>query len=275
MVIMDKVTDVFTIVAAIVNIFLVYRVFKFTQKMSHSKLSLSPELVLAEDWSKSNQTNQDFKVFFAYREEGFPLEENHGKQEILFIRVKNRGDLPSMKIKIQMKLHIYKTEIVDSFTLRTGEDFIVNKRKLHEIRDIDITIDYMGADEERLFDIASLYGQVREVELVLIGIHANRHTYFESSEEDYLTSPTIVYHYKNPLLLSAWRSKDGGKSVYGHKEAWEEFERKRKDNAARLQRENEYYAERERENAEFIFELEQEEEKRRQLEEARFRGEIE
>lgn len=271
---MDMVVPIISLVMAGINIWIAARVYKFTQKMSYSKLSLSPEPVSNEDWNKVNQANQDFKVAFAYREEGFPLEENHGKDETLFIRVKNRGDLPSMKIKIQMKLHIYKTEIVDTLTTETGEDFFTSKKKLHDIFDINITVDYMGADEERLFDIATLYGQVREVELVLLGIHANRHTYFEASEEDYLTSPTIVYHYKNPLLLSAWRSKDGGKSVYGHKEAWEEFERKRKEDAPRLQRENEYYAERERENAEFIIELEQEEEKRRQQEEARFRGEI-
>lgn len=272
---MDMVVPVISLIMAGINIWIATRVFNFTQKMSHSKLSLSPELILDEDWSKLNQTNQDFRLSLAYIEEGFPTGDSNTKNETLFIRVKNRGDLPSMKINIQLKMHVYKTEIFESLPLSTGESFFKNKRKLHKIRDINITIDYMGADEERLLAITSLYGQVREVELVLIGIHANKHTYFEASMEDYLSNPTIIYHYKHPLLLSAWRAEDGGKSVYGHIEAWEEFNRKRKDEASRLQLENEAYAERERENAEFIIELEQEEEKRRQQEEARFRGEIE
>lgn len=251
---MDIVTDIFTIMTAVVNVFLVYRVFKYTQKMSQSKLSLSPEVDSSNDENMSNQAEWKFGTAFAYREEGFPLPNSWTIPDIdrLYIKVKNRGDLPSTKIYIQMKMDIYKTEITERFTTITGIESFEHVRKLHETRDIDIKIDYMGADEERLYGIVDLHGQVREVELILIGIHSNGHTYFEGNHSDL----TTIYHYKRPDLKVAWEAGDGGKSVYGHIDAWNEFERKQQEE--RLKRDNERYEAMEREKAEAWAAFEQE-----------------
>ena len=265
----DKIDPIMTVFLAIINLVLVIKVFKFTQKMSHSKLSLSPEIDFRYDYQMNSEAEWKFGTALAYREEGFPLEDSHTHKnlETLYIRVKNRGDLPSTKIKIRMKMKVYKTEITGSFIGSEGQEHFKHKRKLHEIRDIEIKVDYMGADEEKLYGIVSLHGQVREMELVLIEISSNGYTYFKGEDKN----PTVLHHYYYPYLKGAWSTKNGGKSVYGHIDAWEEFGRKQK----RFQGETDYYAERAREDAEYMLELEEDEERRRQQEEARFRGEIE
>lgn len=217
---MDMVTDIFTILTALVNIFLVYRVFKFTQKMSQSKLSLSPEVIHESDSTSHSETITKFNTNLEYSEEGFPLRKRYTSEDrrILYIKVKNRGDLPSTKIKIQLKLKVYKTEITDIIKHDEWEK-IKHKRKLHEIVDVDINIDYMGADEEQLYRITALYGQVRELEVLLTGIHSSGHTYFKGT----LSEPTIIYQYEHPNLPNAELKYDDGKALYGHSKEWEDF----------------------------------------------------
>ena len=269
----DKIDPITTFVVAIINLYLVYIVFRFTQKMSQSKLSLSPEVDLKNDVEKYSNAKVEAATMFEYREEGFPIKDKYTYEKIesLYIRVKNRGDLPSTKINIEMKLNIYKTKITGASTNAAGREILHHERELHEVRDSNIMIDYMGADEEQLYGIVGLYGQVREVELVLIGIRSNGHTYFKGNPSD----PTVLYHYTYPYLKGAWDNEDGGKSVYGHIDVVVEDAKKRREYASKFQKENAYYAAMERERAEAQAEFEQEEEERRQREEARFRGEVE
>lgn len=234
------------------NLWIATRVFNFTQKMSHSKLSLSPVSDLEDNFVIKGQVDWNFRKRLTYKEVGFPLN-GDTSEEILYIKVKNRGDLPSTKIKIQMKLKIYKTGITSSYEDMDGTEVFEQERVFHEAHDINITIDYMGADEERLYGITTFHGQVREAELVLLMIHANGHSYFKGNQDD----PTIIYQYMYPDFDDAYFNEDGGKSVYGHAEVWEEYEEELIENVQRA-----------------IRKTEEIKEKRRQLEEARFYDEI-
>ncbi|MCT4776349.1 MULTISPECIES: hypothetical protein [Exiguobacterium] len=264
----DKFDPVTTFALAFFNLILVFIVFRFTQKMSQSKLSLSPEVDLNNDEIKYKDANLDFETAFEYREDGFPVRKSplRFNQENLYIRVKNRGELPSTKVKIQMKLKIYKTIITASLISKEGRKFLTGERKLHEIQNIDITIDYMGADEERLYSIVSLYGQVREVELVLTKIRSNGHTYFKGKSYN----PTIIYHYTYPYLKNVWGEEDSRESVYGPIGSGEETEKMRKKDERYIKMQNEWYDFKQREYEEEWIE----EQKKEKQQEPRFRGEI-
>lgn len=228
----DKFNPVTTFFLALFNLILVFIVFRFTQKTSQSKLSISPQTlnVLEEIQNGRTEIQEDwsFGVGFQFREEGFPLPDKFTNEETLLIKVKNRGDLPSTKIKIKLKLKVYKTKLKYDSSDTKINYFYGQRRKFHRTYKITINIPYMGADEERLFGIASLYGQIREGELILIGIRANGHNYFRESLFSKLFESTIIHHYIHPDLRSAWELEDAGASLYGHKKIWEEFKARKK-----------------------------------------------
>lgn len=224
----DKFDPVTTAFLAALNLILVFIVFRFTRKMSQSKLSVSPETAystrirLDEMMNHHPDLKHDKEYFkeIQFKEEGFPLTNQQSLSETLFLRVKNRGDLPSTNIKIQLSFKIYKTKI--KYDKRDSNDLNIRSqnRKKHKTIIYNINIPYMGADEERLYDLFELHGQFRETELILLKIKANGHVYFREKIMSYLFNPTIINHYKHPLLDSLG-DLDDGKMFLGHKQMWE------------------------------------------------------
>lgn len=279
----DKFDPVTTAILAGLNLVLVMYVFRFTKKMSQSKLSISPDVVYSaeirldeiSDVKTDLSHDKEFFKEIEFKEEGFPLTNQRTLAETLFLKVKNRGDLPSTNIKIELSLKIYKTKIKYNKNDPDDLDILSQKRKKHVTEMYTINIPYMGADEERLYDLFELYGQFRESELILLKIKANGHVYFREKIRNYFSNPTIINHYKHPKLDRLGDVNDA-RMVYGHRGLWRELE-----TIERLEEEQQRQEERarleaaERERVESLAEAEREEEERRQQDEARHRGEIE
>lgn len=227
----DKIDPIMTAGLAGLNLYLVFTVFRFTKKMSQSKLSISPNLIrkftppanVVDNYQKRDQ--EFFKVFDLkeFDGEGFPYISERTKPEVLYLKVNNRGDLPSTNIKIELNLKIYKTKIKYDKRYPDRLDILSQSKKRHSNKKFIVTIPYMGADEERLYDLCEIYGQFREVELVLIKIKANGHTYFKEKVLNYLLSPTIIFHYKHPDFENA-KDTESKRKMYGHKTTWGTFD---------------------------------------------------
>ncbi|TCI32752.1 hypothetical protein EVJ29_15175 [Exiguobacterium sp. SH4S7] len=226
--IIDKADPVLTIVLAGLNIWIVYRVYKFTQKMSQSKLSLSPEFTATvfERLKRDDKLDYDeeFYIDLDFIGEGFPLENCHHGEETLSIKLKNRGDLPSTDIKILLELKVYKTQIEYDPQNLDSLDVIGEKKELHTTKEFVITKGYMGADEEHLFKLVGIYGQFRESELILKEIKANGHVYFKEKTLNGSPKQAVIHHYKHPSLNISTGNSQKEASFYGHRLLWEESE---------------------------------------------------
>ncbi len=229
----DKFDPVTTAFLALFNLILVFIVFRFTRKMSQSKLSISPEsrnLFLAEDdFEKLNEEVENkiriphYAKHFEFEGEGFPIPifDLVYNPQMISIRVKNRGDLPSTNINIVLKLKIYKSKITYDNQELEFLDVIDAKRELQITEKYHIKIPYMGADEERVYELFDVHGQIREAELILEKIKANGHTYYKQGLITRWFRPTIINHYEHPYINHLGDNNDYMKLI-GHKELWKE-----------------------------------------------------
>lgn len=233
----NVVVPLLTLVLAGLNILLLARVFKFDQKMSQSKLSLSPLTIPSmflrmESGSGLEKMKLEINKKFYFQEnkelnseftgEGFPVEDFRKEQEErenLVIKVKNRGDLPSTNIKISLELAIYKTKIHYDSKDPDGIDILKECRELHTTKAFTIIEPYMGADEERYYALIELYDQFRESELILKSIEANGHVYFKAKRRILSSSPTIIHYHRHSKLDNLSDVQDS-RDLYGHKNLW-------------------------------------------------------
>ncbi|MGF0348250.1 hypothetical protein ACQR3P_31905 [Rhodococcus sp. IEGM1300] len=237
----DKFDTVATIALAFINVllvcanvYLVFTVYRYTKKMSQSKISISPESRLSvlsvleqkqieQEVEKAERDTNYFVYFYDVQGEGFPIDvfDKPVPSKTMSIRVKNRGDMPSIDIKISLKLKIYKTENTyddkDPYLL----DIVESKRKLHKEHNYDIIVPYMGADEERVYELFEVTSHFREFELLLEKIESNGFEYFKEKTGGSRVNPTVVRHYTHPKLYLLGDSQDM-REVYGHKALWEE-----------------------------------------------------
>lgn len=123
------------------------------------------------------------------------------KENILAVKLKNNGDLPSTNVHVKLLLkmygskNIYPKEGVDKSTLIDREFF--------EQEEVNIRIPYIGADEEISYKILVQKGQFRETELFLISIKANGFTYVKNSlfkNFFFPDSKILLNHYEHPLV---------------------------------------------------------------------------
>lgn len=222
------------VVLVFINVFLVIAVYRYTKKMSQSKISISPESrpsllnvhekkQMDKEIEKAERDINYYASFPDVKGEGFPIDilDTPKPSQTMSIRVKNRGDMPSTNIKIALKLKIYKTENKYDDKAPDLLDIVESKRKLHIEHNYDITVPYMGADEERVYELFEITSHFREFELLLEKIEANGFEYFKQKTEGSVVNPTIVRHYIHPKLYMLGDTQDM-REVYGHKALWEE-----------------------------------------------------
>ena len=207
------------------NLWLVWLVFRFNKKMSQSKLSVSPEVILLNGTPQNTNgkyVNLDTTYFIntPFEGEGFPLGYNNASPEKVYLKIQNRGDLPSTRVSIILSAKFFKTEITYDKKDANGIAIKKQKRKLHQEEKIAINIEYMGADEERYYLLFNLLGEFRESELTLNSIKANGHTYFKEGWLHRFTKPTNIHRYSHPGLTPQASDTNDLYAVYGHKHMW-------------------------------------------------------
>lgn len=206
------------------------QVFRFNKRMSQSKMSISPLLEKGDDFTLAFSGN-DFKADKSYLLEDLKwIDDIDNKNRLpkkplnrpepmktLGVKIKNSGDLPSTNIKVDLVFKAYGTSEIYP---KDGEEFkTLIPRELFTERTVNIRIPYMGADEERTYEICALHGQFREAELHLLKIRANGFDYIKpsflkrsfSKEEGRI----LLHHYFCSILLSKPKTELDHKLLYG------------------------------------------------------------
>lgn len=195
--------------------------------MSQSKLSISPLLEIGDDFTFS-LSGVGFKAEDTYllkdlkwidKQKGLPNKplNRPERMKTLAVKVKNSGDLPSTNVKVDL---IFKAYGTSEFYPKDGEEFkTLIPREIFSERKINIRIPYMGADEERTYEICALHGQFRETELHLSKIRANGFDYIKPSFlKKYFSKEEgkiILHHYFCSILLSNPTTELDYKLLYG------------------------------------------------------------
>jgi len=224
---------VISALVAVTNLYFVSQVFKFNRRMSQSKLSISHIFDNDDEFTRallsSNPSevpsyeidNTYFQGDLTWIEPRFGLPSatllKVEAMKTLSVRVKNNGELPSTNVKVKLIFKAYGTV---NFYPREGEEFTeLLPREVFFERDINIIIPYIGADEERVFQICKLHGQFREAELHLMQIKANGFEYIKPnlfknlfSKED---TEIILHHYKCSILKLRRIPEIDLKNLYG------------------------------------------------------------
>ena len=234
----DKYDTVATLTLALFNVVLVFSVFWFTRKMSQSKISIDIDEIpsglvmfrnkeMKESGKEMIHNRTVFKGIDFYGE-GFPRKETHDSSDTIYLRVKNNGELPSIKIRIKLKVKIYKTKMKYKYNQENKLSISSQARKKHSTHNFNIKIPYMGVNEEKIYDLFEFYGQFREVEIILVKIKSNRHSYFREGIIEKIFRPAIIKLYQNPKLHEVTYKNETEKDVkfrnqvYGHKDLWED-----------------------------------------------------
>lgn len=120
--------------------------------------------------------------------------------KVQIVNIKNKGDLPSTNIKVELLFTTFGT--VNFYPKDTITNLL--PREIFSQHKISIKIPYIGADEEMRFQICKLHGQFRETELHLVKLRANGFTYIKPNilrsfllKED---SKILLKHYKCLIL---------------------------------------------------------------------------
>lgn len=231
---------------ALTNLFIVIQVFKFNRRMSQSKLSVSPSLqptflphfsVLLDpekiDYEITKHkiwiANLDMTYYLSELEDiphkpGLPIIKDsmlghynsiHEDMKTLSLSVKNSGDLPSTNVEVKLLLKTYGTK---NFYPKEELNNKLIDRELFSEHVINISVSYLGANDERSFAICNLYGQFRETELILLSIKSNGFTYIKNGIFKNFLRPNshiILNHYKMDKLTSPDITKEDLLKIYG------------------------------------------------------------
>lgn len=219
-------SGVISALVAISNFFMVFVIFNFNRKMSQSKLTVTSSSKTI-DLIKSEELDLDtnFKLSLLQRIEAVqglpsrrilpdPVKYNR-ESKTLYITLKNKGELASRNAQVTLLFRGYGTKIkgeIDEEFFDEHMYFILpsssqskirnspEKRKLFIEKKIVVNVPYIGADEEKNFEITRLNEQFREAELILIKIKANGHTYFKQNLFQRIFNPVIIHRHDHPLI---------------------------------------------------------------------------
>ncbi|WP_214800216.1 hypothetical protein [Exiguobacterium sp. s100] len=207
-------------ILSVISIFIAFNVFRFNKKMGHSKLSVSPSLKLYDVNSKEQSADPTYELakynwIWYDPVVGLPIRlleridrdldrnvpfDNRFIPQTLCVKLKNKGELASANIKITLLFKAYGTKIQYSRNSTDEFDYSSLKRKLFSQKKVVIKVPYMGADDEKEFQIVDLKGQFREAELILCSIKANGHTYFREKRLAKFFNRVVISHYFHPYL---------------------------------------------------------------------------
>lgn len=200
---------------ALTNLYFVSQVFKFNKRMSHSKISISQDFFMDDEFevftkdgpvkSKVNEVDKTYLLDQLTNIEprfGLPGQILRQKEsmKVQIVNIKNKGDLPSTNVKVELLFTTFGT--VNFYPKDTITTLL--PRELFSQHKISIKIPYIGANEEMRFQICKLHGQFRETELHLVKLRANGFTYIKQNilrslllRED---SKVLLKHYKCLIL---------------------------------------------------------------------------
>lgn len=203
---------------------MVFVIFNFNRKMSQSKLTVSSSSKTTH-LIESGELDTNFKLSLLQRIEAVqglpktrilpdPIRYNR-ESKTLYVTLKNKGELASRNAQVTLLFRGYGTKVKGE----VNEDFFdehvyfmlpsssqskirtsPEKRKLFLEKKIVINVPYIGSDEEKKFEITKLNEQFREVELILIKIKANGHTYFKQNLFQRIFNPAVIHRHDHPLL---------------------------------------------------------------------------
>lgn len=233
--------NVFSVVVAITNLFLVRAVFNFEKRKDQPKVSVTPKFevdreVIAALFGKSTGGNtedsietvkdyylRDLIPEHIVQERGLPSLDlikvdysDYGTRgisdkelnkinssKILGIYLKNHGNFPSSNIQVKMLFRTYGTAI--PYPIENNIYKKMLPRELHNEYVIDIDTNFMNGDEERYFPICELHGQFREAELILLEIKANGFDYMNMNKnrfKGFFSKPReVVLHHYKHRFL--------------------------------------------------------------------------
>jgi len=214
--------------------------------MSQSKLSVSPSLDFTflphfspqTDPNKLEYEIEKHKSFFSSLDDTYHLREfddlpetlglpiledsifghynsNYEQWKTLSVFLKNSGELPSTNVHVKLLLKTYGTK---NFYPKENLTSELLDRELFSEHEINITLPYLGANDERAFSICNLYGQFRETELILISIKSNGFTYIKQGIiKNFLrpNSSIILNHYKMDKLKHKNITQENLLKIYG------------------------------------------------------------
>ena len=213
-------------ILSVISVYIAYNVFRFNQRMGYSKLSVSPLI------SKYDESMDLTHIDFTYQIKGLHdvktvkglpepmiarvlrdphntyLNDDRFTNQMLLIKLINKGEIASTDIKISLVYKGYGTRVRYKKDRIDDLDFEVGNRKLVKTVKVPIKIPYMGAGEEKLLYLTDLVGQFRETELILCKIQANGHTYFKQKLSQKFRNRVVINHYSHPYLKGAADSSD-------------------------------------------------------------------
>ncbi|NGY94043.1 hypothetical protein F3K44_32835 [Bacillus megaterium] len=183
----DLIFDSITAITAIINIFLVYYVFKLTRQDLNPKLYV--ESFIEKDYEKAKDFDfttearlYDQLSLDDFRKKGFP-EETHSNYTWI-LTIKNNGDLPATKVEIDYCITIQKAEI------ETGIDE-------SDIKNVKF-IDYKTVSDKQKYDYIPPNG---EIKINLLDLHG-RYPYaylkiakLKSKERTFINNQILLKKY--------------------------------------------------------------------------------
>lgn len=216
-------------ILSIISIFIAVSVFRFNKKMGYSKLSVLPMVYKRNQIpavSSLDFTYHLWKLTYAQESRGLPVDmverktleadkykdmvfsHNRFVNELLTIKLKNKGELASTNIKIVLVFKAYGSKIKYVKNEKDILNWKSSRRKVFSKRKIVINVPYIGADDEKEFVIIDLREQFRESELILCRVKANGHNYFREKLLSKIFNRVVINHNVHPYLRESGDGSD-------------------------------------------------------------------
>lgn len=195
-------TDIIQVLATLINVLIVYLVYKLTRKDINPKLHLVP---LKRRPLDSKLEDDEYSLFDAYdgfykvinddlnkidfEQRGFPESSQYHAPLVWELQVHNNGEHRATFIELEYEITVYKVEM----EFGTDEaDVIAEKNVPFKTIKRREVFDYLAPKDSRVFKILYLQGEFIQADLVI--------TLLKSKEIKYIDSKVVIDSYKHPML---------------------------------------------------------------------------
>ncbi|PIC94561.1 hypothetical protein CSV69_16100 [Sporosarcina sp. P26b] len=196
-----SVTDIVQVLITLVNVAVVYLVYKLTRKEVNPKIHLVPvkrkPIEVTEDDEYSifevyddylNIVNNEI-LTIDFDQRGFPDSSQYHAPLVWEIEVHNKSDYIATFIELEYEITIYKVEMqfgIDELDI-TSEEYVP-----YNIFKRSINFDYLASDDKKVFKVLYLHGEFIKADIII--------TKLKSKELEFISTPIRLDEYKQPML---------------------------------------------------------------------------
>lgn len=195
-------TDIVQVIITIVNVVVVYLVYKLTRKEVNPKLHLIPikrkpiaDLSDDDEYNLFEKTDSFFKVVneevnnMDFEQQGFPDSSQHHAPLVWEIEIHNNSDYLATSIEFEYEITIYKVDMefrIDEF------DIISEKYVPYKSFTRIESFDYLAPHDKKTYKVLYLYGEFIKADIKIKKL--------KSKEFEFISEPIILDEYKHPML---------------------------------------------------------------------------